>query len=216
MNSVGVVFEEKMKNNKPVPLEQGNYYHIYNRGNNGIDIFYDTKSYFHFLKLYDRYISPIAETYAWCLLKNHFHILVYIKMDNEIDSSKFEYSSVERAKTINASNQFGYLFNAYTQAINKKFKRTGSLFETPFERKQINSDEYLKNLIYYIHNNPVHHGFIDKMNLYPWSSFETIISDKPTKLKRDVILDIYGSKSDFIEFHNINQNLTNLKELIIE
>ena len=137
-------------------------------------------------------------------------------MDNEIDSSKFEYSSVERAKTINASNQFGYLFNAYTQAINKKFKRTGSLFETPFERKQISSDAYLKNLIYYIHNNPVHHGFIDKMNLYPWSSFETIISDKPTKLKRDVILDIYGSKSDFIEFHNINQNLSNLKELIIE
>ncbi len=216
MNSVGVVFEEKMKNYKPVPLEQGNYYHIYNRGNNGIDIFYDTESYYHFLKLYDRYISPIAETYAWCLLKNHFHILVYIKMDNEIDRSKFEYSSVERAKTINASNQFGYLFNAYTQAINKKFKRTGSLFETPFERKQINSTTYLKNLIYYIHNNPVHHGFIDKMNLYPWSSFETIISDKPTKLKRDNILDIYGSKSDFIEFHNINQNLTNLKELIIE
>lgn len=216
MNSVGVVFEEKMKNYKPVPLEQGNYYHIYNRGNNGIDIFYDTESYYHFLKLYDRYISPIAETYAWCLLKNHFHILVYIKMDNEIDSSKFEYTSVERAKTINASNQFGYLFNAYTQAINKKFKRTGSLFETPFERKQISSDAYLKNLIYYIHNNPVHHGFIDKMNLYPWSSFETIISDKPTKLKRDNILDIYGSKSDFIEFHNINQNLSNLKELIIE
>lgn len=205
-----------MKNYKPVPLEQGNYYHIYNRGNNGIDIFYDTESYYHFLKLYDRYISPIAETYAWCLLKNHFHILVYIKMDNEIDRSKFEYSSVERAKTINASNQFGYLFNAYTQAINKKFKRTGSLFETPFERKQINSTTYLKNLIYYIHNNPVHHGFIDKMNLYPWSSFETIISDKPTKLKRDNILDIYGSKSDFIEFHNINQNLSNLKELIIE
>lgn len=216
MNSVGVVFEEKMKNYKPVPLEQGNYYHIYNRGNNGIDIFYDTESYYHFLKLYDRYISPIAETYAWCLLKNHFHILVYIKMDNEIDSSKFEYSSVERAKTINASNQFGYLFNAYTQAINKKFKRTGSLFETPFERKQINSTTYLKNLIYYIHNNPVHHGFIDKMNLYPWSSFETIISNKPTKLKRDDILDIYGSKSDFIEFHNINQNLADIKELIIE
>ncbi len=205
-----------MKNYKPLPLEQGNYYHIYNRGNNGIDVFHDTESYYHFLRLYDKYISPIAETYAWCLLKNHFHILVYIKMDNEIDSSKFEYSSVEKAKTINASNQFGYLFNAYTQAINKKFKRTGSLFETPFERKQINSEVYLKNLIYYINNNPVHHGFIDKMSLYPWSSFQTIISDKPTKLKRDDILDIYGSKDNFIEYHNQKQSLNNINNFIIE
>ncbi len=63
-----------MKNYKPLPLEKGNYYHIYNRGNNGIDVFFDSESYYHFLRLFDRYISPIAETYAWCLLKNHFHI----------------------------------------------------------------------------------------------------------------------------------------------
>lgn len=85
-----------MKNYKPIPLEHGNYYHIYNRGNNSIDVFFDTKSYCYFLKLYDKYISPIADTYTWCLLKNHFHMLVYIRMKHEINYNKLEYSTIER------------------------------------------------------------------------------------------------------------------------
>ncbi|UGS19945.1 hypothetical protein [Flavobacterium cyclinae] len=205
-----------MKNYKPLPLEKGNYYHIYNRGNNGIDVFFDSESYYHFLRLFDRYISPIAETYAWCLLKNHFHILVYIKLDNEVDYSKLEYSTVEKPKVLDPSKQFGHLFNAYTQAINKKFNRTGALFEKPFERKQITSERYLQNLIYYIHNNPVQHGFVQQMNLYPWSSFESIISDKPTKLKRQDVIELYGKKLDFIDYHKSSQNLNEITKFIIE
>lgn len=205
-----------MKNYKPLPLEKGNYYHIYNRGNNGIDVFFDSESYYHFLRLFDRYISPIAETYAWCLLKNHFHILVYIKLDNEVDYSKLEYSTVEKPKVLNPSKQFGHLFNAYTQAINKKFNRTGALFEKPFERKQITSERYLQNVIYYIHNNPVQHGFVQQMNLYPWSSFESIVSDKPTKLKRQDVIELYGTKLDFLDYHKSSQNLNEITKFIIE
>lgn len=205
-----------MKNYKPIPLEKGNYYHIYNRGNNGIDVFFDSESYYHFLRLFDKYISPIAETYAWCLLKNHFHILVYIKLDNEIDYSTLEYSTVEKPKVLDPSKQFGHLFNAYTQAINKKFNRTGVLFEKPFERKQITSEKYLQNVIYYIHNNPVQHGFVQQMSLYPWSSFESIISDKPTKLKRNEVLELYGTKLDFLDYHNTFQNLNEITKFIIE
>jgi putative transposase len=205
-----------MKNYKPIPLEKGNYYHIYNRGNNSIDVFYDKESYLHFLRLYDKYISPIADTYAWCLLKNHFHFLVYTKLDNEIEYSKLEYSTVEYPKILDPSKQFGHFFNAYTQAINKKFNRTGSLFERPFERKLVTSDKYLQNLIYYIHNNPVHHGFVQQMSLYPWSSFESIVSDKPTKLKRQNVIDLYGTKFDFLDYHNTFQNLNEITKFIIE
>ena len=205
-----------MKNYKPLPLEKGNYYHINNRGNNGIDVFFDSESYYHFLRLFDRYISPIAETYAWCLLKNHFHILVYIKLDNEVDYSKLEYSTVEKPKVLDPSKQFGHLFNAYTQAINKKFNRTGALFEKPFERKQITSERYLQNIIYYIHNNPVQHGFVQQMNLYPWSSFESIVSDKPTKLKRQDVIELYGTKLDFLDYHKSSQNLNEITKFIIE
>lgn len=205
-----------MKNYKPIPLEKGNYYHIYNRGNNGIDVFFDSDSYYYFLKLYDKYITPIADTYAWCLLKNHFHLLVYTRLDYEIETSKLEYSTIEKPKVIEPSIQFGILFNAYTQAINKKFNRTGGLFEKPFERKQITSDKYLQNVIYYIHNNPVQHGFVKQMSLYPWSSYESILSDKPTKMKRNDIINLYGSKDDFINYHNTKQNLNEITKFIIE
>ena len=205
-----------MNKHKPIPLEKGNYYHIYNRGNNSIDVFYDYESYYHFIRLYDKYISPIADTYAWCLLKNHFHILVYIRLNHEIDFEKLEYSTIIKPKTIEPSKQFGILFNAYTQAINNKFNRTGGLFEKPFERKLITSDKYLQNLIYYVHNNPVQHGFVKHMSLYPWSSFDSVISEKPTKLKRKEIIDIYGSKDNFIKYHNQEQNINDIAAFIIE
>jgi len=197
-------------------LVQGQYFHIYNRGNNGIDLFYDADSYYYFLKLYDKYIEPIAETYAWCLMKNHFHILVYLKIDTQIDKSKLEYSTVEKAKIITASKQFSHFFNAYTQSINKRFKRTGSLFEKPFERKIITSDNYLQKVIFYIHNNPVHHGFTEHIWNYPWSSYESILSEKPTKIKRKEVIDLFQNKNGFLEFHNIEQDLNDVSNLLID
>ncbi|MCK5029485.1 MAG: transposase [Bacteroidales bacterium] len=59
---------------KPL-LEYDKYYHIYNRGNNYEDIFIDEKYYQHFLYLLEIYIDSMADIYAWCLMKNHFHLL---------------------------------------------------------------------------------------------------------------------------------------------
>lgn len=184
------------------PILAGNYYHIYNKGNNGENIFFDNDNYYHFLKLYAKYINPIADTYAWCLLKNHFHIAVRIKTREEISENDLTYTTVEKPKIIDASKQFSHFLNAYTQAINKKHKRTGKIFQSKFKRKLIDSEEYLKNIIYYIHHNPVHHGFCKSMNLYPWSSYETIVSTKNTNLKRNEVVDMFGNISNFIEYHN--------------
>ena len=60
-------------------LTYGNYYHIYNRGINSCDLFRTTDNYEYFLNLYDKYISPIADTYAWVLMPNHFHFLIKVK-----------------------------------------------------------------------------------------------------------------------------------------
>jgi len=67
----------------PTSLEYGAYYHIYNRGNNGENIFFEERNYHHFLKLYARHVAPVADTYAYCLLRNHFHVLVRIKTVEE-------------------------------------------------------------------------------------------------------------------------------------
>jgi len=198
------------------PILHGRYYHIYNRGNNGIDVFLEAENYYHFLRLYAKYIEPIAETYAWCLLKNHFHILVRIKEKTEIVESELTYTTTENPKIINPSKQFSHLFNAYTQAVNKRHNRTGSLFETTFQRKLVSSEKYFQRLIFYIHNNPVHHGFVKQMSLYPWSSFETMLSSKPTKLRRNEVIELFGDVENFILYHNQQQNLNEINNLIIE
>jgi len=197
-------------------IEQDNFYHIYNRGNNGCNLFIEEENYRYFLQLYNKYIEPIAHTYAWCLMPNHFHLLVYIKKDDEIQKNDLSYNTTEKPKQINASKQFSHLFNAYSQAINKRYGRTGSLFEKPFERKHIASSNYFRQLIFYIHNNPVHHGFTLNLQDYRWSSYESIISLKPTKLRRNEVVGYFDDLENFIDFHKQKQDIKNIEKLIIE
>ena len=150
------------------PLKHGKYYHIYNRGNNREDLFRTPDNYQHFLRLYEKYIYPVAETFAWVLMGNHFHLLVRVKEEEEIgtlskkaadrvgnhcqgmDSTLSAVSNPDSGllgKKPNPTRQFSHLFNAYAQSINKAFGRTGSLFETPFKRIEITSDRYFRQLI---------------------------------------------------------------------
>jgi putative transposase len=133
-----------------------------------------------------------------------------------IEQSQLTYTTTEKPKIIDPSRQFSHLFNAYTQSINKRYNRTGSLFETTFERKLVTSEKYFQQLIFYIHSNPVHHGFVKQMSLYPWSSYETLLSDKPTKLCRNAVVEIFGGRENFILYHNQQQSLCEINDLVIE
>lgn len=119
-------------------LEHGKFYHIYNRGNNGENIFIEERNYTHFLSLYEKYILPVADTFAFCLLRNHFHLFARIKtvgeILKEIDLQGFR--NLEGLKLPEPTNQFSKLFNAYAKAINAAYGRTGSLFEKRFRRKE--------------------------------------------------------------------------------
>jgi REP element-mobilizing transposase RayT len=180
------------------PLENGKYYHIYNRGINSDILFKDNDNYNYFLKLYDTHIEPIAETFAWCLMKNHFHFLVRIK----------EVEEIKTATKIQPSQSFSNLFNAYTKAFNKKYNRHGALFERPFRRKWVNYDTYFQNLIVYIHNNPVHHNICEHPLEYAWSSYLSCLSDKPTKLKRQEVIDIFNDVENFKYVHQLKSYST--------
>lgn len=184
-------------------VDFSNYYHIYNRGINGENLFKEALNYEHFLNLYNIHIDPIAETFAWCLLKNHFHLLVRIKTFEEIIQSQEEH---ELKKVIAPHQSFGNLFNAYTKSINKRYKRHGSLFERPFKRKLIDDDKYLQAVIKYIHYNPVNHGFCDHPIEYAWSSYLTCVSNKTTKLKRNKVISIFDDLSNFKLIHNQREN----------
>ena len=202
-------------------LEPGNYYHIYNRGINRCNLFRTNDNYYHFLHLYEKYVDPIADTFAWALLKNHFHLLVRIKKESEIDLTCLPVpqkdKDADKPVTLKKPHlYFSDLFNAYSQAFNNRENRTGSLFQRPFGRIHVDNPEYFKNLIVYIHTNPVHHGFVEDFRDYPWSSYGTVLSLQPTRLQRESVIGWFSGKGEFINKHNEELNTALFYRYIIE
>ena len=177
------------------PLQEGKVYHIYNRGINSTELFFEPDNYDYFMKLYGNHINPIADTYAWCLMKNHFHFLVRIK----VETSKASHQS------------FSNLFNANTKAINKRYNRHSSLFQRPFKRKLVDNEAYFKNLILYIHNNPDNHGICQDSMDYAWSSYLTCVSDKATNLKKAELIDLFEDLENFKSLHKLNVDIIDLE-----
>ncbi|MFN8315991.1 MAG: transposase [Chitinophagales bacterium] len=192
------------------PIEKGKYYHIYNRGINGENIFKTEENYFFFLEKWAQYVSPVADTYAYCLLKNHFHFLIRIK-----DEDVFICRDNEE-KLVIPSQQFSNLFNSYAQSFNKVYERTGSLFESPFRRKEVDNPSYFCHLIAYIHLNPERHKFVENYKAYPYSSYGALLSSKSTKLRRDDVMRWFEEKDNFKRFHATFKDHSGMKELAIE
>jgi len=170
------------------PVCPDRYYHIYNRGNNREKLFYHSGDYFFFLAKYKEYVGPFAETYAFCLLPNHFHFL--LKTRNELFSSK----SV-------VPNQLRKLFICYTKRINFMQKRTGGLFTKNYQRIEVQNEPYLIQLVNYIHKNPVKHGIQNNYDNYLYSSYRIILSEFKTHLNREDVIHWFGGKVEFIQYH---------------
>ena len=203
-------------------LQSGKFYHIYNRGINGEKLFQLESDYLNFLRLYAIYINPVAETFAWVLMPNHFHLLVRIKENvcykyqkpnngNTKENEEFELlkwetmsladNGISKNKIPVPYRHFAHLFNAYTKYLNLSLQRHGSLFERRYKRKHIDNFNYLKRLLIYVHHNPVHHSFCKHPMEYPWSSYLTCISTKPTKLNRETVMGWFDDRANFIHLH---------------
>lgn len=187
-----------MKKNTP-PLQCDTFYHVYNRGINKENIFKEERNYPFFLEKYVKYIYPVAATYAYCLLKNHFHFLIRTRSEQEITSKSHPEKVYEAEELI--SKKFSHLFNGYAQAINKRFKRTGGLFETPFRRIEVKNETYIIQLIYYIHFNAQKHQFVNDFSLYHYSSYPVYLKDTYTFLERRSGIEWFGDKKNFIKQH---------------
>jgi putative transposase len=180
------------------PLYEGEYYHIYNRGNNHENLFYKSENYRYFLQKYNTYTGDYLKTFAYCLLPNHFHFLVQVKPYNEFPNERTKKDTLPE---LIVCEQFIRLFLGYAQAINKQENRIGSLFQKHFKRKEIRDQSHFTRLIYYIHANPQRHKLMNDFILYPHSSYQSILSDKPTKLERNGVLNWFGGKEAFKNFH---------------
>jgi putative transposase len=136
-----------------IPFQAGNFYHIYNRGNNRQNIFFERDNYIHFLHLMREHLAiDGVDILAYCLMPNHYHFLVCLQYDN-------------------LSAAMHRLSVAYTKGINKRFNRSGSLFEGRFQSIHVSDPNYLIHLSRYIHLNPVKAGFIDRAEEWEFSSY---------------------------------------------
>ncbi|OQY89656.1 MAG: hypothetical protein B6D38_06135 [Anaerolineae bacterium UTCFX1] len=207
----------------PTPLLFDTYYHIYNRGVNGENIFIEERNYDLFLNLFERHVTPVCDLFSYCMLRNHFHVSVRTKSEEEI----IEYQKTLRVSSANGrrvrhgslanrdegqtrkplgsryvSDQFSNFFNAYAKTINKAYGRTGSLFQHPFGRVPITSDRQFWNVIAYIHQNPQKHGFVKDFRDWKYSSYGIILSEKRTIINRSEVLKWFGTRDDYLSLHN--------------
>jgi putative transposase len=185
-------------------FEDGQFYHVYNRVIDKQPMFMNDGNYEFFLKRYAQYLSPVVDTYAYCLLGNHFHLLIRVKEEEALMTFKKEANLDDSEGALHSivSHQFQKFFQSYALAFNKQHERVGTLFQTPFKRAMVTDDAYFTKLIFYIHANPQQHGLVDDFRDWKWSSYNSILSDKPTKVKKDGVLEWFGGKEAYQEYHD--------------
>jgi REP element-mobilizing transposase RayT len=183
------------------PIETGCTYHIFNRGNNYQDVFFRDEDYYLFLEKLKLYLNKCCSVYAFALMANHYHLL--LRVNDDLDKSVF-------------SQQFLKFILSYTNKINFREQRNGSLFLSYFRRIKIEDDEYLKRLVYYINHNPVKHRIVENFRTYKFCSYPILISDKPTDLARDEVIDFFGGLQDLIEYHNYLHDEDEIKRFTFE
>lgn len=192
-------------------LEPGCYYHVYNQGNARERIFFKGENYIYFLKKLDKYLDDYVEVFSYCLMSNHFHLLIRLKDERQILDKANEneelksfirrYQNADNLAGMIVSESFRRLFLSYSKSINKQQNRTGSLFRKNFRRLKIENDLYLKQVVLYIHRNPSHHGYKVDYHDYPWSSYSRLLEEKISKLRKSEVMGWFEDRKGFIEMH---------------
>jgi len=191
-------------------LEKGYLYHIYNQGNNRRRIFFKRDNYLFFLKKIKLYISPYADVIAWCLMPNHFHLMVLVReekivIDNNIhtvtsshgvnNSSHGVNNSNIKTRTINDS--IGIMLRSYTRAINKQEDFTGKLFREKTKAECLNCLDGITPS-FFINNGVTSINIQDSEKQYPQICFNYIHQNPLTaKMVKEETDYEYSSARDY-------------------
>ena len=208
-------------------FETGNLYHIYNQGNNRGKIFFSHDNYLFFLNKIKKHILPHSDILAWCLMPNHFHLMIYVHtIEIHVNSEGVTSEGVTQSDTLTNTTRtlnesIGVILRSYTRAINKQENSTGSVFrkETKAEcitkpqgitpsffgshiNVRIPEKEYPQVCFNYIHTNPVEAGLCTRNEDWEFSSFRDYCGVRNGKLI---------NKERALEFELISPNNISLK-----
>jgi REP element-mobilizing transposase RayT len=188
------------------PLFPGHTYHLFNRAVGNEKLFKNDDNYRYFLSKMSQHILPIADVFTYSLMPNHFHLLVRIK-DEKIISTWFEIRKKKSLHTLENSlpdfimEQFSNWFNGYTKAFNKQHGRKGSLFLDYMKRSVVENESDFTSFVFYIHKNAVHHGLCKKIGEWKYDGYQALLSERPSLLLRNEVIEWFGSIELFIKFH---------------
>ncbi len=161
-------------------------YHVLLRGNNRNWIFEDSNNKRKFLKLLNKQVDDgLIDLVAWCIMDNHVHLVLKAGLKN---------LNIAMKKT-NTSYAVNY---------NLKNKLEGHVFQDRFKSQPVEDDNYLIQVIRYVHNNPVKAGIVSNVQEYEWSSYGTYISEEMGNNypEMKLVMDYFDNKKDlFREYH---------------
>ena len=170
-----------------LPLDDDGIYHIFNRAVGHEKLFLNDVAYKHFLNKITDHLLPHIDIWSYCLMPNHFHLLAELKPES---------------KGLIVSKAISNCCNGYTKWINGISGRKGSLFMRPFKRVKIENDEHLAQIIWYIHRNPIHHHYVNTLEEWKYSSYNSMFSHNSFVATQKVI-QFFGGTEAFIEFHKL-------------
>lgn len=174
------------------------YYHVYNRGNNLENIFFEKRNYDFFIrKLIESFADKIELVY-YCLMPNHYHLIVHVKENSALEKAMQKFSI------------------SYAKAINKSCGRVGYLFQGRYKNKFIPDNNYLLHLSRYIHLNPVKAGLAGQPEEYAYSSYLDYLGNRKSKfLHFEIITEQIKNYKEFVMSFQEEQNYY-LKDLLFE
>ena len=167
-------------------------YHVYNRSNE--TLFYSRENYLFFLRKLRDYVTPFAHILSYCIMPNHFHIILTVK---EEGTKCFEKRSVDQIQLL--ARAIGTVQSSYTQALNKQEGRRGSLFAHKTKAKILNdaTNDYALNCFMYVHQNPKLAELVNKIEDWEFSSFPDYIGKRNgTMINKQLAFDIFKLDSD--------------------
>jgi putative transposase len=188
------------------PLIPDKFYHLYNRAVGSEKLFLSEENYRYFLDRMKFHVLPVADIWSYALLPNHFHLMIKVKQENRIldlfsHKKKKPFDVMKHDLSDFIMEQFSNWLNGYAKAFNKMYHRKGGLFIDYTKRKMAKVDADINRFIFYIHKNAVHHGLARKIGDWKFDSYQPLLSDKPTWLMRDDVMNWFGSREEFIDFH---------------
>lgn len=186
-------------------FEAGKCYHIYNRSFEKTPIFLNQENYNFFIKKLSS-LNSYCSILAYCLMPNHFHLLIYTFHINE--KSTITLSGLELLP-----RKIGTLLSSYTQAFNKQNKRNGSLFQPKTKSKELTKKDYPLICFHYIHQNPFKTKLVSRLEDWQFSSFNEYSSNRDGICDRNQAVQILDLPTDKELFYKQSYTIIQSEEI---